>query len=200
MDTKQQIMSVAMESFIKNGYERTSLTNIAKVIGITKPAIYYHFENKEALFLAVLNDFLTELEQWMDSITTAEISLKDMLRRMFFMLEDIKSMMAAFTGGASSEAPTFHSYILMFEGIKAFPEIQQRVDRFYSQTLNLMTQKITQAQLNNEIRTDINPQAFAFQLSATFEGTFLVAIFVNGINMDTMCQAMFENTWKSIAL
>ncbi|MCB0225191.1 MAG: helix-turn-helix transcriptional regulator, partial [Anaerolineae bacterium] len=50
MDTKQQIISVAFELFINNGYERTSLTDIAKQIGITKPAIYYHFENKETLF------------------------------------------------------------------------------------------------------------------------------------------------------
>ncbi len=200
MDTKQQIMSVAMESFIKNGYERTSLTDIAKVIGITKPAIYYHFENKDALFLAVLDGFLTEMEQWTDTTTAPDISLEEMLRRLFFMLKDIKGMMAGFTGGASSEAPTFHSYILMFEGIKAFPEIQQRVDQFYSKTIELMTQKIMQAQLNNEIRADINPQAFAFQLSATFEGTLLMAIFVDDIDMDTMCQDMFENTWKSIVL
>jgi len=48
------ILERAVEHFSKNGYELTSLENIAKECGITKPAIYYHFKDKAALYQDVI--------------------------------------------------------------------------------------------------------------------------------------------------
>ncbi|TDQ42644.1 TetR/AcrR family transcriptional regulator [Aureibacillus halotolerans] len=51
--TSQQIIDVAFGLFAKHGIDRTSLAMIAKEIGISKPAIYYHFDSKEALIQAI---------------------------------------------------------------------------------------------------------------------------------------------------
>lgn len=198
MQTKQQIISVALELFINNGYERTSLTDIAKQIGITKPAIYYHFKNKEALFLAVVNGFLTELEQWSFAIIEADIAIREMLQLLFGMLKDTKESMAALTGAGGGKGLEFHTYMLMFEGIKIFPEVRQRVDLFYTHFINTMTEKIKEAQAKGEIRSDIHPEAFAFQISAVLEGAFLMSIFNATTDLDTISQKMFENTWLGI--
>lgn len=199
MDTKQQIISVAFELFINNGYERTSLTDIAKQIGITKPAIYYHFENKETLFLAVVNGFLTELERWTLAIIEADVSVREMLQMLFGMLKDAKGTMAALTGASTSQSLEFHTYMLMFEGIKLFPEVRERINAFYTRFINTLAEKITAAQTNGEIRSDIHPDAFAFQLSAVLEGAFLMSIFNTTTDLGTMSQHMFENTWLGIA-
>ncbi|MCB0172406.1 MAG: TetR/AcrR family transcriptional regulator [Anaerolineae bacterium] len=199
MDTKQQIISVAFELFINNGYERTSLTDIAKQIGITKPAIYYHFENKETLFLAVVNSFLTELEKSSLAIIEADASIQAMLRMLFGMLSDVKGTMAALTGTSGSNSLEFHTYMLMFEGIKLFPEVRLRIDTFYTQFIHMLAEKIKAAQAKGEIRPDLHPEAFAFQLSAVMEGAFLMSIFITTTDLETMSQQMFENTWLGIA-
>jgi len=50
MATRDDILQTALELFAQKGYENTSLEEIAHKIGITKPAIYYHFKNKQKLY------------------------------------------------------------------------------------------------------------------------------------------------------
>ena len=50
---KELILEIAIEHFSKYGYSNTTLDGIASECGITKPAIYYHFRDKAALYEAV---------------------------------------------------------------------------------------------------------------------------------------------------
>ncbi len=50
MGKKKEILDIALKYFAKNGYENTSLDEIAKDVNITKPAIYYHFKNKKEIY------------------------------------------------------------------------------------------------------------------------------------------------------
>lgn len=47
--TAQNIVEAAFKLFAEHGIEKTSLSMIANEVGISKPAIYYHFSSKEAL-------------------------------------------------------------------------------------------------------------------------------------------------------
>lgn len=49
-----RILRVATGLFAERGYRATSLREVASAAGCTKPAVYYHFRNKEELFLACL--------------------------------------------------------------------------------------------------------------------------------------------------
>ncbi|WP_457607176.1 TetR/AcrR family transcriptional regulator [Nitratifractor sp.] len=51
--TKEKILETAVELFSRQGYMETSLEQIAERCGITKPAIYYHFRDKAALYREV---------------------------------------------------------------------------------------------------------------------------------------------------
>lgn len=50
--TAQRILTEALALFAESGYDRTTLAEIAKKVGITEPAIYRHFKDKRELFLA----------------------------------------------------------------------------------------------------------------------------------------------------
>jgi AcrR family transcriptional regulator len=59
-DTRQRILNVALDLFTEQGYDGTSLREIAAQLGVTKAAIYYHFESKEDILMALhmrLHDF-----------------------------------------------------------------------------------------------------------------------------------------------
>jgi AcrR family transcriptional regulator len=49
--TKDRILDVALELFNEQGYDKTSLREIAERLGVTKAALYYHFERKEDILL-----------------------------------------------------------------------------------------------------------------------------------------------------
>jgi AcrR family transcriptional regulator len=52
-ETHQRILEVALELFTQQGYDKTSLRDIAERLGITKAALYYYFERKEDILLAL---------------------------------------------------------------------------------------------------------------------------------------------------
>jgi AcrR family transcriptional regulator len=49
--TRERILDVALELFNEHGYEQTSLRELAQRVGVTKAALYYHFERKEDILL-----------------------------------------------------------------------------------------------------------------------------------------------------
>lgn len=50
MNRKEEILEVALEMFSKNGYYGTTLKNISQIIGIKKPSLYSHFNNKDEIY------------------------------------------------------------------------------------------------------------------------------------------------------
>ncbi|WHY77023.1 TetR/AcrR family transcriptional regulator [Neobacillus sp. WH10] len=54
--TSNRIKEVALNHFTKNGYEGTSMAQIADEVGIKKQSIYTHFKGKDELFLQVCSD------------------------------------------------------------------------------------------------------------------------------------------------
>ncbi len=51
--TRERILDIALELFSEQGYDKTSLRDIAERLGTTKAALYYHFERKEDILLAL---------------------------------------------------------------------------------------------------------------------------------------------------
>ncbi|MFI8192919.1 TetR/AcrR family transcriptional regulator [Streptomyces sp. NPDC085946] len=55
-DTRQRIQDVALELFAEQGYEKTSLREIAERLEVTKAALYYHFKTKEEILVGIFED------------------------------------------------------------------------------------------------------------------------------------------------
>ena len=49
--TRDRILAIALELFSEQGYDKTSLRDIAERLGTTKAALYYHFARKEDILL-----------------------------------------------------------------------------------------------------------------------------------------------------
>jgi AcrR family transcriptional regulator len=64
--TRQRIQEVARDLFLQQGVQRTSLQDIADKLGITKPALYYHFASREELVRSILVPLIDEGEQFVD--------------------------------------------------------------------------------------------------------------------------------------
>jgi AcrR family transcriptional regulator len=52
-DTRERILDVALDLFIEQGYDKTSLRQIAEPLGFTQAAIYYHFAAKQDILVAL---------------------------------------------------------------------------------------------------------------------------------------------------
>ncbi|GAA2131442.1 TetR/AcrR family transcriptional regulator [Nocardioides bigeumensis] len=54
-DAKSEIREAALGLFLQHGYDGTSLEEVAEQVGVTRPAVLYHFGSKEALLLSVVD-------------------------------------------------------------------------------------------------------------------------------------------------
>ena len=55
------VLQHALDSFVRIGYHGTTVRDLAKRLGQTVPAIYYHFENKQALLFTLLTRSIDDL-------------------------------------------------------------------------------------------------------------------------------------------
>ncbi|MFI0238101.1 TetR/AcrR family transcriptional regulator [Streptomyces sp. NPDC016845] len=62
-DTRQRIRDVALELIAEQGYEKTSLREIAERLGVTKAALYYHFKTKEDIVVSLFDDLITPIDE-----------------------------------------------------------------------------------------------------------------------------------------
>ncbi|MER5858714.1 TetR/AcrR family transcriptional regulator [Streptomyces sp. NPDC059688] len=66
-NTRQRIQDVALELFAEQGYEKTSLREIAERLDVTKAALYYHFKTKEEIIVSLFEDLtkpILDLIEW----------------------------------------------------------------------------------------------------------------------------------------
>jgi AcrR family transcriptional regulator len=80
-DLRQQILSTATRLFIQYGYHGLSMRQISEALNVSKAALYYHFKDKEELYLAVLETYLDEMKLALDQILAESTSSKEKIRR-----------------------------------------------------------------------------------------------------------------------
>ncbi|GAA4233093.1 AcrR family transcriptional regulator [Streptosporangium album] len=61
-DTRTRIQAVARELFLEQGVQNTSLKQISDRLGITKPALYYHFDSRDDLVRSIIQPLMDDLE------------------------------------------------------------------------------------------------------------------------------------------
>jgi AcrR family transcriptional regulator len=61
--TRARIQEVALGLFAEQGYDKTSLREIAERLGVTKAALYYHFRSKEDIVHSLFEDYADEIDK-----------------------------------------------------------------------------------------------------------------------------------------
>ena len=85
-DTRERIQSVALELFAEQGYDKTSLREIAERLDVTKAALYYHFKSKEDIVTSLVEDYfgqIDELVSWGRTQPKTPESRAEVMRRYY---------------------------------------------------------------------------------------------------------------------
>ncbi|MBL6614604.1 MAG: TetR/AcrR family transcriptional regulator [Reyranella sp.] len=75
---REEILQAAKELFLEQGYDLTTIRRIADRVGISAPALYLYFKDKEALMLALCDQTFSHLSEAIDEI---EKTVADPLER-----------------------------------------------------------------------------------------------------------------------
>ncbi|MFC5922207.1 TetR/AcrR family transcriptional regulator [Micromonospora vulcania] len=82
--TRERIKAVALELFTEQGYEKTSLREIAERLNVTKAALYYHFKSKDDIVASFIEDRLERMDAlvtWADSQPATLATRRELISR-----------------------------------------------------------------------------------------------------------------------
>ena len=86
--TRQIILSVASELFMTKGFKNTSTREIALKANITQPNLYHHFKNKKELYLAVIEELTSRVQEELVPIVSGNASVEEKLYQLIKVLLD----------------------------------------------------------------------------------------------------------------
>ncbi len=106
-DTKTQtILAAAWAGFSAYGFRKTSMDDIARAAGMSRPALYLHFKNKEAIFRALVESYYDEARRHVTAALAQEGPLSQRLAQAFAAHggETMEAMMSSAHGMELFEA------------------------------------------------------------------------------------------------
>lgn len=175
METKEKLLQTSFQCFLEHGYEKASISKITEQCNITKGAFYHHFKTKEEVFLAVMNSYFYEVEKWIREKIYSSEDMKTMIPRILDYpgyFEDMK-----FAANINEK-----HYILLLNAMRRFPEFKKKVANIYSGSMDLFCQRVREAQINGEIRKDIDADSLAVHIFSLAEGFILMVVLLDDIS------------------
>jgi AcrR family transcriptional regulator len=80
--SREAILEAAADVLLRRGYDATTMKDIAAEVNLTAASLYHHFDNKDALLLAVLEAGLNHVIDQLEPIAASDQSTADKLRTM----------------------------------------------------------------------------------------------------------------------
>ncbi|NIS79786.1 MAG: TetR family transcriptional regulator, partial [Anaerolineales bacterium] len=185
------------ELFMNNGYERTSLADIADRIGFTKPAIYYHFDNKQTLFEESCRLFMDLIEKSWPSQVEQLTSFKDALHG---ALGSIGKMVLGFQALMKVEdtISMFKAYLFIYEAITKIDWFRDSIKSFYAANISQLSSLMADGQEKGQIRKDLDPEVVSTAITALIEGMVLMNMADPDIDLEPLGEEMADSMWAMV--
>lgn len=155
-------LDTAMRMFWRDGYERTSTTDLTAQLGIARASLYDTFRSKRALYLAALDRYLDgSTGPTPDQVVAASDSGLAAIRAL---------LVASAEPPDQGRPPGCFSVNATVEHGDRDPEIAARLERNRSRLEEALKLALQRARSANEIRADVDPGTTAATLAAIVSG------------------------------
>lgn len=116
---RERLLNAAIRLFTRKGYAATSVREIVGDAGVTKPVLYYHFKSKEGLYLAAIQDGVTEFQGLLGGLCPtdepADLQLRRLCRSLYDLFArhmDLLRLIYSIFYGPQQGAPLFDCHAL----------------------------------------------------------------------------------------
>lgn len=194
--TRARILASALSLFVRKGYERTTFTDIAARLKMTKGAVYWHFETKELLLVALVEEMLAKFRR----------RLEEFLPKGELTFRAVADMMVQSAGRLVEDPKSAAFFMLMKTRIKwGADSMAETREKLLSRSMNGPYHTFIKAVENDiaakRVRADVNPVALASVAVAVWDGLVQSKIehFLECDLRSTLGNT-YEAMWNSIAI
>ena len=121
-EKRAQILRSAAKVFAEQGFDRASMTDLARECGISKANIYHYYDSKDAILYDILETYLRGLRDRVCGITPGGLAPRARLHRV------VQEILFAYQGSD-------HEHRVQINGVGRLPPEQQRVLRGYQREM-----------------------------------------------------------------
>ncbi len=161
-DTQQRILVAAIELFIERGYERTRVSDIAELAGVSRATVFWHFSDKASVFresfTLMLAPFRESLSRRWDDIAPAK-RLEEQVAISLSFAEDHGAEIGAFVRWAL-ESPQLRGIV-----VDSVLDLNHRFAGALTETVSQL------------IPADRDPKLVAHSLMLAFDASLLLGFF-----------------------
>jgi AcrR family transcriptional regulator len=177
--TRRKIITSAVELFNEIGYPATGLGDIIERAEMTKGALYYHFDSKESLATAIIEEASAHLVAAFANITASSAPALENIIHGVFVVADLLTTDKIARSGTQL--------------LRAFGEFNDAAALVYGGWVAEMTERTRQAIDEGDLRGDLDPQAVAETIVGSMLGAELLA---NATTAGADVLARVARTWK----
>lgn len=177
---KQSILLKSRELFERFGYQKTTLTDIAKSVGKVKTAIYYYFSGKEEIFAQLVQveaeEFYLKLEaavqgeedhtQKLEVYVTARIRLMQEISKRYHFLKE--------------------------EFLELLPIVEKNREPYYTMEIDMVQRILEEGQIRKDFQV-ASPQFSASMLVNSLKGLEIQMFVTDQIAVEGMDLVAFRN-------
>ncbi|KAF0220303.1 MAG: transcriptional [Geobacteraceae bacterium] len=164
-DTRGRILAAASRTFARLGYAGATLDEIAAEAGLTKGAVYWHFKNKNDLFLALLEGRLKYRLTVIPKAALEAVASED-------KVEGVTAMMLEQLGFALAD-PDWPRLYLEYLLRSRNHGIIEKLDEAAQAIQNMVAGLIREFQKDGLLSPDLDPMAVAVMWTSLLDGLVL---------------------------
>ena len=124
--TKDKILKVSRELFMKKGYDATSMSEISSKVGINKASLYYFFKDKEHLYFEIMRNSLKNI---LDYLSEVELSYESDFNKIIknLIIKSANDSIIAYILDTDSIKSNSKSLIEIHDGVSEIQRIFIRI-------------------------------------------------------------------------
>ena len=165
-DTRERLIDVARELFLKQGYAATGIAQILREAGVNSGSLYYFFPTKEDLLLAVLQSYKQLL--WPLVIQPVFDRISDPIERVFGILDGYRQMLMCTE--CDQGCPIGN---LAIELSESHPNARRLIAENFTGWSKAIETCLAEAQ--ERLGAGVNPESLAVFVLTTMEGAVMLA-------------------------
>jgi TetR/AcrR family transcriptional repressor of nem operon len=166
--TRQRLLQAAFREVYRNGFQSAGIDTILAATNVTKGALYYHFESKEALGYAIIEEIVAEFprERWLLPLERSKD--RDPIDALIGIVQSIPSRPRDLKAGC----PLVN---LAQEMSQLDEQFRKRLERIFQAWQEGIAMALRRGQSQGTVRRDLVPEETASFLIAMVEGYEVLA-------------------------
>lgn len=181
---RDEILRNCFTVFVSKNYERATITELSRACGLSRMGIHHYFPNKQAVFMAVADRYVFEIQTPENKFTAADGTLAEFIERYIEGVRQTMAQLLVLCKGGGDVALNIYYLNFMMQVRQYYPGADRKFRTLMRLTQTYWRQAVEQATRSGELRSDLDPSHIAGLFHQIHFGLSFEQAFLNGLDLE----------------